>query len=54
MRTRITFLLCLPLLAGCSKPVSYYAEHADERTVRVETCFEEANGSHDCRNATQA
>jgi hypothetical protein len=54
MRTRTTFLLCLPLLAGCSKPISYYAAHADERTARVEACLEEARDSHDCRNATQA
>jgi hypothetical protein len=58
MGTRTTIalavLLCLPLLAGCSKPVTYYAAHADERTARVQICLDEDSDSQNCRNATQA
>jgi hypothetical protein len=58
MRPRTTValaaLLCLPLLADCSKPVTYYAAHADERTARVQICLDEDSDSQNCRNATQA
>jgi hypothetical protein len=48
-------LLCLPLLAGCTKPVTYYAAHADERHARVERCLaSQENDNQDCRNAAQA
>ncbi len=33
---RIAALLCLPLLAGCTKPVTYYAAHEAERKARVQ------------------
>jgi hypothetical protein len=55
MRTRTIFLLCPPLLAGCSKPVTYYAAHVDERKARVEACLGGAQADNqDCRNAAQA
>jgi hypothetical protein len=48
-------LLGLPLLAGCTKPVSYYAAHADERQARVQACLiSPENDSQGCRNAAQA
>jgi hypothetical protein len=48
-------LLCLPLLAGCTKPVTYYAAHADERHARVQACLiNTENDNQDCRNAAQA
>jgi hypothetical protein len=48
-------VLCLPLLAGCTKPVTYYAAHADERKARVERCLtSQENDNQDCRNAAQA
>jgi hypothetical protein len=51
----IAALLCLPLLAGCTKPVTYYAEHAAERKARVHACLETPeNDNQDCRNAAQA
>jgi porphobilinogen deaminase len=51
----ITVLLCLSLLAGCTKPVTYYASHADERQARVKVCLRTPeNDNHDCRNAAQA
>jgi len=54
-RLPITVMLCLPLLVGCTKPVAYYAAHADERQARVHTCLETPeNDNQDCRNAAQA
>jgi hypothetical protein len=51
----IVTLLCLSLLAGCTKPVAYYATHATERRTRVEACLaSHENDSQDCRNAAQA
>jgi hypothetical protein len=51
----IAALLCLPALAGCTKPVTYYAAHADERHARVGRCLKsQENDSQDCRNAVQA
>lgn len=48
-------LLCLPLLAGCTKPVDYYAAHTEERHARVHACLQSPqNDSQDCRNAAQA
>jgi hypothetical protein len=55
-RIRIYALLCLPFLAGCTKPVTYYAAHPDERHARVQACLESGpdNNDPDCRNAAQA
>jgi hypothetical protein len=51
----IVALLCPRLLAGCTKPVTYYAEHASERHARIEHCLvSPENDSQDCRNAAQA
>jgi len=51
----IAALLSLPLLAGCTKPVAYYAAHEDERRARVKACLAGAdNDNQDCRNAAQA
>jgi len=48
----IAALLCLPALAGCTKPVTYYAAHADERHARVERCLKsQEKDNQDCRNA---
>jgi hypothetical protein len=48
-------VLFLPLLAGCTKPVTYYAAHADERQARVMVCLQSPdNNNQDCRNAAQA
>jgi hypothetical protein len=48
-------MLCLPLLAGCTKPVAYYAAHEDARHARVEACLVSTeNDSQDCQNAAQA
>jgi hypothetical protein len=45
-------LLCPPLLAGCTKPVAYYAAHANERQVRAQACLMRPdNNDQDCRNA---
>jgi hypothetical protein len=51
----IAALLWLPALAGCTKPVTYYAAHADERHARVQACLATPeNDNQDCRNAAQA
>lgn len=52
----IAALLCLALMvAACTKPVSYYAAHADERQTRLQACLiGPDNNSQDCRNAAQA
>jgi hypothetical protein len=51
----IAALLCLLFLAGCTKPVTYYAAHADERHDRVHACLRTPeNDNQDCRNAAQA
>jgi hypothetical protein len=51
----ITALIGLPLLAGCTKPVTYYAAHGDERVARVQACLiTPENDTQDCRNAAQA
>jgi hypothetical protein len=48
-------LVCLPLLAGCTKPVTYYAAHDVERKARVQACLRTPeNDNQDCRNAAQA
>jgi hypothetical protein len=48
-------LLCLPLLAGCTKQVTYYAAHAAERQARLQACLGTVeNDGQDCRNAAQA
>ena len=39
MPKMIAALLFLPLLAGCTKPVTYYAAHAAERQARVQACL---------------
>jgi hypothetical protein len=52
---KLPALLFPLLLADCTKPVSYYAEHMDERHARVKACLKtSANDSQDCRNAAQA
>jgi hypothetical protein len=54
-QTPIAALLCLLLLAGCTKPVTYYAAHAAERQARVQACLmSPTNDNQDCRNAAQA
>jgi hypothetical protein len=52
MPKMIAALLCLPLLVGCTKPVTYYATHAAEREARVEACLERPE--NDNQDAAQA
>ena len=56
MRTLILAALLLPLLAGCDKPVSYYAAHPAERHARIRWCLGSGlpNDGQDCRNAALA